>query len=401
MMKRKQYEIIKSHVDKREFTIITGARQIGKTTILKQLQQDLEQEGRAVVFLNLDRKTLLGELNESPENVFNYISNDETKRTILLIDEIQYLEDPTNFIKLLYDEYAAKIKIVATGSSAFYIDKNFKDSLAGRKRIFELKTLDFEEFLEFKSENKLVTELLKLREGKIKSSLFEPQLWFQLEEYLTYGGYPAVVLENNIENKIDHLYELRDSFLKRDILESGVNNEEKFYKLCILLASQIGNLLNTNELAKTLQLSNPTVENYLYILQKCFHISLVKPFYNNLRKELTKMPKVYFNDIGLRNAMLENFGKFDLKTDKEAILENLVFRRLSEKYPSNQLKFWRTTEGNEVDFIIEESQEARKAFEVKFSETEVKPKKYNIFQQTYAEIDFKFLTWKNSDLLKL
>jgi predicted AAA+ superfamily ATPase len=401
MMKRKQYEIIKSHVDKREFTIITGARQIGKTTILKQLQQDLEQEGRAVVFLNLDRKTLLGELNESPENVFNYISNDETKRTILLIDEIQYLEDPTNFIKLLYDEYAAKIKIVATGSSAFYIDKNFKDSLAGRKRIFELKTLDFEEFLEFKSENKLVTELLKLREGKIKSSLFEPQLWFQLEEYLTYGGYPAVVLENNIENKIDHLYELRDSFLKRDILESGVNNEEKFYKLCILLASQIGNLLNTNELAKTLQLSNPTVENYLYILQKCFHISLVKPFYNNLRKELTKMPKVYFNDIGLRNAMLENFGKFDLKTDKGAILENLVFRRLSEKYPSNQLKFWRTTEGNEVDFIIEESQEARKAFEVKFSETEVKPKKYNIFQQTYAEIDFKFLTWKNSDLLKL
>ena len=235
MMKRKQYEIIKSHVDKREFTIITGARQIGKTTILKQLQQDLEQEERAVVFLNLDRKTLLGELNESPENVFNYISNDETQRTILLIDEIQYLEDPTNFIKLLYDEYAAKIKIVATGSSAFYIDKNFKDSLAGRKRIFELKTLDFEEFLEFKSENKLVMELLKLREGKIKSSLFEPQLRFQLEEYLTYGGYPAVVLENNIENKIDHLYELRDSFLKRDILESGVNNEEKFYKLCILL----------------------------------------------------------------------------------------------------------------------------------------------------------------------
>ena len=167
------------------------------------------------------------------------------------------------------------------------------------------------------------------------------------------------------------------------------------------MAGQIGNLLNTNELAQTLQLSNPTVENYLYILQKCFHISLVKPFYNNLRKELTKMPKVYFNDIGLRNAMLENFGKFDLKTDKGAILENLVFRRLSEKYTSNQLKFWRTTEGNEVDFIIEESQEARKAIEVKYSETEVKPKKYNIFQQTYPEIDFKFLTWKNSDLLKL
>lgn len=400
-MRRKQYETIKNHLDKREFTIVTGARQIGKTTILKQLEQDLEKEKQPVVFLNLERKNLLAELNENPENVFNYITSDETKRTIVLIDEIQYLEDPTNFVKLLFDEYATKIKIVATGSSAFYIDKNFKDSLAGRKKIFELKTLDFEEFLTFKAENKLVTELLKLRGNKIKNSLLEAQLWIQLEEYLTYGGYPAVVLDNNIENKIERLYELRDSFLKRDILESGVNNEEKFYKLCILLAGQIGNLLNTNELAKTLQMSNVTIENYLYVLQKCFHIVIIKPFYNNLRKELTKMPKVFFNDLGLRNAMLESFGKFELKPDKGAILENLVFRRLSEKYTSNKLKFWRTTEGNEVDFIIDDTIENKKALEVKFSESEVKPTKYKAFQQTYPEFEFDFITWKNSELLKL
>ncbi len=400
-MKRRQYETIKNHLEEREFTIVTGARQIGKTTILKQLQQDLEQEEQPVVFLNLERKNLLAELNENPENVFNYISADETKRMIVLIDEIQYLEDPTNFIKLLYDEYASKIKIVATGSSAFYIDKNFKDSLAGRKKIFELKTLDFEEFLTFKGENKLVAELLKLRDGKIKNSIVEPQLWIKLEEYLTYGGYPAVVLEKTLDNKIERLYELRDSFLKRDILESGVNNEEKFYKLCVLLAGQIGNLLNTNELAKTLQMSNVTIENYLYVLQKCFHIALIKPFYNNLRKELTKMPKVFFNDLGLRNAMLESFGRLELRTDKGAILENLVFRRLSEKYTSNKLKFWRTTEGNEVDFIVEDTFENKKALEVKFSESEAKPTKYKAFQLTYPELEFGFVTWKSSELLKL
>jgi uncharacterized protein len=400
-MKRKQYESIKNHLEQREFTIITGARQIGKTTILKQLQRELEQENQPAVFLNLDRKNILSDLNDSPENIFNYIANDAANRTVILIDEIQYLQDPTNFVKLLYDEYADKIKIVATGSSAFYIDKNFKDSLAGRKKIFELKTLDFEEFLTFRDEPKLVHELLKLREKKVKNSIFETQLWTYLEEYLTYGGYPAVVLENNISNKKDRLYELRDSFLKRDILESGVNNEEKFYKMCILLAGQIGNLLNTNELAKTLQMSNPTVENYLYILQKCFHISLIKPYHNNLRKELTKMPKVFFNDIGLRNTMLENFGKFDLKIDKGEILENLIFRRLSEKYPINQLKFWRTTEGNEVDFVVDENQGTSQAFEVKFSETEIKTKKYAMFQQAYPEVEFRFLSWKKIDLLQL
>jgi predicted AAA+ superfamily ATPase len=400
-MTRKNYETIKNHLDSSEFTIVTGARQIGKTTILKQLEKDIEKEGRPVVFLNLERKNLLAELNENPENIFNYISTDETKRTIVLIDEIQYLKDPTNFIKLLFDEYAAKIKIVATGSSAFYIDKNFKDSLAGRKKIFELKTLDFEEFLTFKGENKLVIELLKIREGNIKNSLLEPQLWIQLEEYVTYGGYPAVVLDHSIENKIERLYELRDSFLKRDILESGVNNEEKFYKLCVLLAGQIGNLLNTSELAKTLQMSNVTVENYLYILQKCFHIASIKPFYNNLRKELTKMPKVFFNDLGLRNAMLENFGKFELKPDKGAILENLVYRRLSEKYTSTQLKFWRTTEGNEVDFVFNDNSGNKKALEVKFSETEAKLTKYKTFQQTYPEFEFGFITWKNSEIFRL
>jgi len=117
-----------------------------------------------------------------------------------------------------------------------------------------------------------------------------------LEEYMTYGAYPAVVLEENIEYKIMLLKEIKNSFLKKDILESAIEHEEKFYRLLTLLAAQIGNTLNVNELKNTLQLNEKTLSRYLFVLQKCFHIQLIKPFYQNLRKELTKMPKVYFND---------------------------------------------------------------------------------------------------------
>lgn len=398
-MKRKYFDSIKKHLDNKEFTIITGARQIGKTTLLKQIQEELVAQNIPVVFLNLDRKSILNRLNDNPENIFDFLPQTESRRIVVLIDEVQYLDDPTNFIKLLYDDFAEKIKIVATGSSAFYIDRSFRDSLAGRKKIFELKTLDFEEFLNFKSEDGLLSELKKLRTGAVKTSIYEAQLWLQLEEYAVYGGYPAVVLDNDKESKKERLYELRDSFLKRDILESGIANEEKFYKLCMILAGQIGNMVNVNELANTLQISNATVENYLFVLQKCFHIELIKPFFKNLRKELVKMPKVYFNDPGLRNALLDSFGKLNIRVDKGALFENLIYRRLSENYPSQKIKYWRTTESNEVDFVIEQLPDEGIALEVKFAETEVKPNKYKIFQNAYPKYPLSFRYWGQNDVL--
>lgn len=396
-MKRKAFDLIKNHVKEKEFTIITGARQIGKTTLIKQIFEEIG--GEFSVYINLERKSILDDLNQNPENIFKYFTNNNKTRLTAFIDEIQYLDDPSNFLKLLYDDHADKIKIVATGSSAFYIDKSFKDSLAGRKKIFELKTLDFEEFLIFKNENNILKDLQNIRAGNLEKSLFEAQIWILMEEYATFGGYPAVILDNNVASKKERLYEIRDSFLKRDIQDAGVINEDKFYKLCMLLSSQIGNLLNINELSNTLNISNATVENYLYVLQKCFHITLLKPFYNNLRKELVKMPKIYFNDLGLRNVMLEGFNSIDTRIDKGAVLENLVFRRLSEIYRPNQIKFWRTTEGNEVDFVIEEVLNIGRGIEIKFSNSEIKPNKYKIFSETYPTFPLEFVTWRGKSLL--
>jgi uncharacterized protein len=400
MFKRKLYSNIEAHTIAKEYTILIGARQTGKSTLLRQLSDELKKVYSTVVFLNLERKDILLELDQSPENIFKYCSLQNEQKVVVLIDEIQYLADPTNFLKLLYDEYADRLKIIATGSSAFYIDRQFNDSLAGRKKIFELQTLDFEEFLQFKQEDVLREELLKLRSNSIQKSIYDNQLWLMLDEYANYGGYPAVVLEKDIAAKIERLQDLRDSFVKRDILEAGIADETKFYRLMMILASQSGNLLNTNELSSTLRLSNPVVDSYLFVLQKCFHISLVKPYFQNIRKELTKMPKIYFNDLGLRNVLVNHFGSIEQRLDKGALFENLVYRRQCELHPKDNVKFWHTADGNEVDFIIESSFQSGEAIEVKFSESDAKPNKYRKFTETYPAFPLRFLSWRQGDLLK-
>ena len=399
MVRRKKHTIISNHISKREFTILIGARQIGKSTLLKQLFEELKQNGEAVFFLNLDRKDILEELNQNPENLLKICPLQSDKKIIVFIDEIQYLDDATNFLKLLFDEYSTQLKIVATGSSAFYIDRQFNDSLVGRKKIFQMGTLDFEEFLLFKNRADLVNEISQFKSKKKSKSIQENLLWAYMDEFINYGGYPAVVLEENVEDKIELLREIRDSYIKRDVLESGITDETKFYRMLMLLASQTGNLLNVNEISNTLRISNATVENYLYVLQKCFHITLLKPFYANLRKELTKMPKVYINDLGLRNVLINYFSPLEQRADKGAVLENFSFRLLSERFEEDQIKYWRTADGNEVDFVIETSYLKGFAVEIKFSEQEAKTSKYNKFIQNYPDFPLQFWWWKKMDLL--
>ena len=395
MIRRKKQFIIAKHFVKKEYTILIGPRQIGKSTMLKQMFEDLLAKGETAFFLNLDRKDILEELNISPENLFKICPLENDKKITVFIDEIQYLDDATTFLKLLFDEYSTRLKIVATGSSAFYIDRQFKDSLAGRKKIFQMGTLDFEEFLHFKGRNDLVDEVVSLKLKKKTKSVHETILWNYMDEFMNYGGYPAVVLEDNADEKIALLREIRDSYIKRDLLESGVTDQTKFYRMFMLLASQSGGMLNVNEISNTLRITNATVENYLYVLQKCFHITLVKPFYNNLRKELTKMPKVYINDIGLRNILINYFGSIEHRSDKGLILENFCFRVLTENYEQDQIKYWRTADGNEIDFIVETQFMKGFAVEVKFSEQQAKPSKYKKFVENYPEFPLEFWWWKN------
>jgi uncharacterized protein len=378
---------------KKEFSVLIGARQIGKTTVLRQLESKLKSEGKEVVFLNLEKQDILHALNENPENIFQYC-NKAAQRTFVLIDEIQYLKNPSNFLKLLFDEYAPKLKLIVTGSSAFYLDAKFKDSLAGRKKIFQLYTLSFEEFLHFKQEDKLLEHIQNLKRGAIKKSTQAKKIQLLLEEYIIYGGYPAVVLENNIDQKIERLADLRDSYIKRDVLKSGVRDENKFYTLLQILASQTGSLVNTAELSNTIRSTGITIESHLAILQKCFHIQLIKPYYKNLRKELTKMPKCYFHDTGLRNVLVQNFSPLAIRQDKGELFENFIFTQLRNTYTADALQYWRTTDGNEVDFIINAKQH-KKAIEVKYADTENKITKYKKFTESYPDISFEFCNYNN------
>ena len=401
MIRRKLYDKLQAHLEKKEFSILTGARQTGKSTLLRQIETHCKEKNIPVIFLNLENKSILAELIENPLNVLGYISN-ITKRTIVIIDEVQYLEDPSNFLKLLYDEHVDKIKIIASGSSAFYMDDRFRDSLAGRKRIFQLFTCSFNEYLELSEKTELLQEKNRLIENPNSKSTKIDYLRLEWENYLLFGGYPAVITESNPGEKIVRLRELRDSFVKRDIQESGVSNETAFYSLMRILAAQTGNLVNINELANTLRIQNTTVNNYLDVMQKCFHIALVKPFFKNLRKELVKMPKVYFLDTGMRNCLLENFQSANIRTDKGELWENMVFRQLIEKYPNDSIHYWRTSSGQEVDFVLPGITNP-KAIEAKFDKALIKKSKYRKFEETYPGIPLEF-AWMvpfNEDFFRL
>ncbi|MBI2450954.1 MAG: ATP-binding protein [Parcubacteria group bacterium] len=372
----------RKYLEDPEILIFIGSRQAGKTTILKQLQSILEQENKKTYFLNLEDPDYLILLNESPKNLFKIFPVDLKKKNFIFIDEIQYLKNPSNFLKYFYDEYAGAIKIIASGSSAFYLDKKFKDSLAGRKKIFNVFTVSFREFLRFKEEE----ELSKKDFEKLTLSEKEKiELYYR--EYIIYGGYPRVVLAP-LSEKQDILRDIVYSYIKKDIFEAHIRQEEIFYKLFKIFAVQVGSLVNASELANTLGVSKTAVDHYLYVMQKSFHIKLINPFYKNVRKELTKMPKVYFYDLGLRNFLVDNFSPYDTREDKGILLENAVFRQLLDKYDSNDIKFWRTVQKNEIDFIIKE----KEAIEVKAQPLQFKEKNYKIFMENYKDFNFKIVS---------
>jgi len=281
------------------------------------------------------------------------------------------------------------LKIIATGSSAFYFDKKFTDSLSGSKRVFELKTLSFKEWLEFKQLTHLSSELEIIRVREDYTSTSHRELMEMLNEYLVFGGYPAVVLEYDKDEKIRILKEIKDSFLKRDIDDSGVSNPDKFYNLLSILAGQIGNLVNRNELSSTIGEDHKTIDKYFYVLRNCFHIELIKPFFSNLRKELTKMPKLYFKDEGLRNVALNRFFDFNIREDQGALIENFVYKRLSEIFDRDAINYWRTSSHKEIDFIISTSYRQGLTYEVKLKCKNLKRKSQQTFMST-----IQIMSWR-------
>jgi predicted AAA+ superfamily ATPase len=403
-MERKLYKNILANLERKEYIIITGARQVGKTTILKQISKFLKEQDEPHYYLTFENPDILNSVNDHPGNILQFTGfgsqsgeAENGKKITLLIDEVQYHKNPSNFLKYHYDVNGDWLKIVATGSSAFYLDTKFKDSLAGRKKIFELFPLDFEEFLLFKGYPDWKNEWELMRNNHGYTSLPYREIFILFNEYLTFGGYPAVILDKDTEEKKEKLHDLVRTYLKRDVIDTGQSDYLKLIRLLKVLAGQAGQLLNIHELSNTLRFAGATIENYLYILQKCYHIHLVPPFYRSLRKELTKMPKLYFQDSGFRNSLLNQWQYPDQRLDKGPNIENYLFIRLRQLYGMESIRYWRTSGGNEIDFIVTPESDKEFAMESNYKGDDLKSSKYKIFTAAYPEIPVRIVAYETAN----
>ncbi len=383
------YNDLKNHLSKKQISLIIGARQTGKTTIMNQLHSELMKNNEQSFLISLEDPLIKDLLNQHPEKLFEVIPPlTEKKKTFLFIDEIQYLNNPSNFLKYHYDKYNDKIKLIVSGSSSFYIDTKFKDSLAGRKRLFKLLTLSFEEFLMFKNREEFIPIINK---GKLPY-IYKTELNKLLNEYILFGGYPEVVKEQEIGDKRALLSEIANTYIKKDADEGNIHYIEKLYDLLQIVAEQTSSLFNFQSVGKHLRINNSTVERYVLLLRKSFHLTRVRPFYKNIGKEIRKMPKLFFNDLGLRNYFVNDFSPLILRDDKGILFENFIFRRFLDRNDELNIQYWRTQKMKEVDFIIEK----KNAFETKYSAKQYKPGKYKEFVSKYPDIPLNLIHFENA-----
>jgi len=337
---------VKEHLRKKEISFITGPRQAGKTTLMLMLKEHLEKEGEQTLFLNLDIESDK-EYFFSQEKLLKKIELEFGKRKgFVFIDEIQRKEDAGVFLKGIYD-MNTPYKFIVSGSGSVELKEKIHESLVGRKRLFELSTLSFEEFVNYKTDYKYedkLSEFFLLETSK--SNLL-------LEEYLKFGGYPRVTLEDKFSEKLKLLNEIYQSYIERDISYLlKVQKTEAFSNLVKIISSQIGKLTNFSELSSALGISYKTVKEYLWYLEKTFIIHRIPPYFRNVRKEITKSPIFYFHDLGLRNFAINAFESLQ---DKGFLFQNLIFNILREKIEmaSSKICFWRSKNMAEVDFIVD------------------------------------------------
>lgn len=352
---------IKESLDSREILILIGARQVGKTSILKILETYLKDNlNHQTLYLNIEKEDVLLALSNYERFLDFLLRNkiDLNKKSFILLDEFQRLPSPTKLLKLLYDE-RPNIKIIATGSSSLDIHKKMREeSLSGRKKIFNIYPLDFEEFLHFKYPEK-EENLKTIFEKNLDLSLSFHEFDMALKEFIIWGGYPKQSLMQGKEEREESLGEIYDSYIQKDIagllkLEDSVT----FTGLVKILSSQIGNLANINEMASTVNAQRSVIEKYLFILENTYIIKMLSPYHTNKRKEISKMPKIYFIDAGMRNFAQKNFMEIGYRNDNGPLAENFVFLELYKHLRVwHDLYFWRTPQGVEVDFVLVRDQE--------------------------------------------
>ncbi|MDA3890772.1 MAG: ATP-binding protein [Salinivirgaceae bacterium] len=347
MIKRTIKNEIIDHLSKKEITIIIGARQVGKTTLMQEILDGLQAKNEKVLALNLDIDS----------HAIYFVSQDTLLKKIELevgdsgyvfIDEIQRIENAGLFLKGLYDRNLS-YKYIISGSGSLELKEKIKESLAGRKRLFEMEPVTFTEFVNYKTNYKYDKRLSLFFE------LESNQTQEYLLEYLNFGGYPRIVSESTISEKTKLMNEIFNSYVEKDLVYLlKIERPDVFHLLIRILATQTGNIVNYSELAKHSGLAVPTLKRYLWYAEKTFCINYVSPYFTNALKEITKSPTYYFVDLGLRNFALGQMGNLSLPNQLGFVFQNYVFNLLKSKLlvSNATLHFWRTTDKAEVDFVV-------------------------------------------------
>lgn len=368
MIERMSAGKIRDAANSRKIVILLGARQVGKTTLLKSLF-----DSDSILWLNGDELDV--------QNLFETLSAQRFKvylgtKKIVVIDEAQRISNIGLRLKVLADSLP-DLQIFATGSSSFDLANTVNEPLTGRKRELHLFPLSFEELV---NHSDLLTEKR------------------MIPHRLVFGSYPEVVTSQG--NEIEVLKELSQSYLYKDILTfEKIRRSDRLVKLLQALAWQIGSQVSYNELAQTCSMDAKTVEHYINILEQAFIVFRLGTFSRNLRNELKNSRKVYFYDNGIRNAIIANFSPIENRNDAGALWENYVIseriKKLSYDGSFTNSWFWRTKEQQEVNYI-EEKDGNFCAYEFKWSDISAKKARLPLtFSRSYPEASFSVISPQN------
>ncbi|CAA6822240.1 MAG: ATPase [uncultured Sulfurovum sp.] len=356
---------IERYLESSEIIAIFGPRQVGKTTLLKEFYNRVENPV-FLTFEDIELKVLF------EEDIKSFIALYIDPYEHIFIDEFQYAKMGGKHLKYIYDTTDKKIFI--SGSSAMELSINAVKYLVGRVFVFNLYSFSFGEFLRVKDEN--LYKLYSKADENISAPLSK-KIYGYLDEYITYGGYPRVILSQSNEEKKEVLKNLLSIYLLRDIKEiAKIADETKMYRLVKALSLQIGNVVVYSELSKLIGINTVQLKEYLDVFEKAFLTKTISPFFTNKQLEIVKNPEIFFFDMGLRNVIIKNFSPLEDRVDQGAMLENFVFRELVER----DVKYYRTKNGAEVDFIVDDAIPV----EIKSNLTSIKiSKSYHYFLANY------------------
>ncbi len=367
-MKRVYTAKIKNALKKKRVVLLIGQRQVGKTYELNRFKTK-----KNVIYIDFEDEAKRNLFHTPSLDILENIFGNKNSSGYILLDEIQYLPKIGSILKLLHDHFP-NFKIICTGSASFLLLKNIGDSLYGRNEVITMGPLNFREMIaDFPKQSDQIDQYCSL--------LNKPKIEALLETTLVYGSLPAVFLEKDFLAKQKLLKNYVSSLLFKDVFEiEGIRNPEVFRKCLQLLSLQIGNEVNTNELAKTLGVSRNTIVEYIGLYEKFQIIYPLSAYAKNPRKEITKGKKIYFIDLGIRNALLQNFSETSLRSDKGGLLENLIVNIFHGKTINMDLDFklyfWRNYAHAEVDLLLENSNKKLIPIEIKYKKQKLPPKNF-------------------------